>query len=337
METSNILSKLIARQDLSSTDTQDILEGIMNEEITPAQTGALLTALSMKGETPAEIVGFIQGMRKHMVKVVMKDAIDVCGTGGDNSGTINISTAVALVVTGAGVKVAKHGNRAASSKSGSADVLESLGVNIQLKPKDAEEVFNKTGIVFLFAPLYHPATKNVVAVRKELKVRTVFNFLGPFVNPASLERQFIGVPDQEIAATLAEVAKTLGYKHLLIVTGEDGLDEVSISANTVVLEIKNSEVKKFTINPEDYGIKKVGREKILGGDVEENAQAIQQILRGEKGPKRDIVVLNSAYALYISGKVNSIEEGIKLAEESIDSGNAKHVLENLIKETKKYA
>ena len=337
MEDTNLLNKLISKQNLTTEETQLFLNEVIKGVATPAQIGAILIALRMKGETPDEIIGFIKAMRENMVHVNASNAIDVCGTGGDSSGTFNISTAVAFVVAGAGVKVAKHGNRAASSKCGSADVLEELGVNLQLSPQQAEEIFNKVGMVFLFAPNFHPSMKNVVAVRKELKVRTVFNYLGPFANPASVEKQLIGVPNVEIAEKLAEVGKTLAYKHLLVVTSEDGLDELSISSKTILFEVKDHSVKQSTIDPVNYGLQKIPNGEVLGGSAQQNANFIREILQGKKSSKRDIVIFNSAFAIYVAGVASDIKEGIQLAEKSIDSGKAKLVLENLVKETQKYA
>jgi anthranilate phosphoribosyltransferase len=291
----------------------------------------------MKGETPEEIVGFIRAMRKNMIPVALPGAIDICGTGGDGKSTFNISTAVAFVLAGAGVKIAKHGNRSASSRCGSADVLEALGVTIALNPKQAEAVFAKTGLVFLFAPLYHPALKQVMGVRKELAIRTIFNFLGPFANPASVEKQMIGVPNREIAAKLAEAAKMLGYKHLLIVTGTEGLDEISTSSTSHLFEVKQRWVKQTLIDPTTLGFKKVSHRQIAGGDKAYNAVCIRDILQGKKGPKRDIVVLNSAFALTVAGRAKTIHEGISIAENSIDRGKAKEALESLVKETRRYA
>ncbi len=336
MDARSILNKIIQKKDLTEEETSFFLNGVIQGGVTPVQAGAILTALSMKGESVSEIAALIKTMRKNMVRISAKDAIDVCGTGGDGSQSFNVSTAVAFVVAGAGVKVAKHGNRAASSKCGSADVLEQLGVNINLSPSQAEDVLKKVGMVFLFAPLFHPATKNVVIVRKELKIRTVFNFLGPFLNPASVTRQLIGVPNIEIAEKLILVGKKLGYEHLLIVTSKDGMDEISNSAETDVFELKNGKVKRFTVNPEDYGFKKSSKKEILGGSVDNNAKYFKDVLSGVKNAKRDIVVLNAGAALYASGNAKNIIEGIKLAEESIDSWRAKKVLENLIKETNKY-
>jgi anthranilate phosphoribosyltransferase len=337
MDITQLLNKVIEKKDLTTEETKTFLTQVMKGEMLPTQIAAILVALRMKGETTAEIVGFIQAMREHMLHVSVPDAIDVCGTGGDGSGSFNISTAAALVIAGCGVPVAKHGNRAASSKCGSADVLEHLGVNIQLTAEQAENVLKRVGMVFLFAPLFHPATKNVVGVRKELKIRTVFNFLGPFLNPASVKRQLLGVTNMAVAEKLIEVAKKLDYEHLLMVTSNDGMDEISLSADTQVFELKNNQVKKFVINPQDYGFKKVAKKEIGEGTLEQNAQYIRDIVSGVKNPRRDIVVLNSAVALYTAGKAKDIQEGVSLAEQAIDNGSAKQVLEQLIKETQTYA
>jgi anthranilate phosphoribosyltransferase len=337
MDITKLLNKLLEKQDLTTSETKAILTAVMNGDVLPTQIAAILVALRMKGETTDEIVGFIQAMRDQMVKVDVKDAIDVCGTGGDGSNSINISTAVSLVVAACGVKVAKHGNRAASSKSGAADVLESLGVEINLSAEQAKEVIEKVGMVFLFAPNFHPATKHVAVVRKALKIRTIFNFLGPFVNPAATKKQLIGVPSKDAAKQLIAVGKKLDYERLVLVASDDGMDEVSLSASTYVFEIENGQEKEFIIDPKEYGFKAVSKEAITGGSAEENAEFLKEILDGRKGPKRDIVILNSAVALYAAGKVADIQEGITLAEKAIVSGAAKKVLENLIKETNKYA
>lgn len=337
MDTVTIIHKITQNKNLTSEETQTFLDNVIKGNVSQVQIAAILTAFRVKGETSDEIVGLIKSMRTNMIKINARDAIDVCGTGGDGIGSFNISTAVALVVAGAGVKVVKHGNRAASSKCGSADVLEKLGVNFQISPQQAEEVFNKVGMIFLFAPLYHPSIKRVAEVRKELKIRTVFNFLGPFVNPASVEKQLVGVPTVEIAQKLAEVGKKLSYKHLLIVTGNDGLDEISIASPTVLFEIKKNSIRKSIINPVPFEFKKNSLTEILGDTPEKNAKFIKDILNGVKNSKRDIVVFNSAFALYAADKVTNIKEGIKLAEQSIDNGNAKFVMEYLIRETQKYA
>ena len=312
------------------------MEKIISGELNPFQSAAVLVGLRTKGETVEEILGFIQTMRKHMVKIKAINAIDIVGTGGDGSGTFNISTAASFVAAGAGIPVAKHGNRAASSKCGSADCLEALGVNINLTPEQAEKVFKKVGLVFLFAPNFHPAMKSVGLIRKELGLRTIFNFLGPFLNPAGTKRQLLGVPNIKIAAKLAKVAVKLKFEHLLLVSSEDGMDEITTTAKTKIFEIKGNKIKYFTISPKLFGIKMVDKKDLMGADVMVNAEIIKSILKGEKGPKRDIVVLNTAAALYLAGKAKNIFDGISLAEQSIDSGSAMAVLENLIKETQKY-
>ncbi len=337
MDTTGILKSLSLKQDLTSDQTNQFLSEVINGTVLPSQLGAVLMGLKMKGETSNEILGLIHAMKTHMIHVDLVNAIDVCGTGGDGSGTFNVSTTVAFVVAGAGIKVAKHGNRAASSQCGSADVLEELGVNINLTSIQAKKVYEKIGMVFLFAPLYHLSLKNVIEVRKQLKIPTVFNVLGPFANPASVKKQIIGVPQPEIAKKLSLVAKNLHYDHLLIVSGEDGLDELSISSDSIVYEIKKNSVKSYKVYPSQFGFKKTHRSEILGNTKKENAEIIKEILDGRISPKRDIVLLNSAFALYVAGKVNDVKEGIKLAENSIDTGKAKSVLQKLVKETKKYA
>lgn len=337
MDTKTLLNKLIDGIDLTEKEAAVILEKIITGDLNSTQAAAVLTALRTKGESVYEILGFIQTMRRHMVKIDAPKAIDIVGTGGDGSGTFNISTATSLVVAGMGVSVAKHGNRAASSKCGSADVLEALGVNINLKPKQAESVFKKIGLVFLFAPNYHPAMKIIGPVRKELGFRTVFNFLGPFLNPAQTKKQLLGVPNINIAKKLASVAQKLNFSHLLLVSSEDNMDEITTTGKTKVFEIKGSKVKSYTISPIHYGIKMVGKKELMGEDASTNAKIIKRILKGEKGPKTDVVLLNSAAAFYLSGRAKDIREGIKLAKESIESGVALKILEDLIKETQKYA
>jgi anthranilate phosphoribosyltransferase len=315
-----------------------LLLAMMKGEITHVQIAALLTALRMKGETIDEILGFITAMRENMLSIQSDShAIDVCGTGGDGKGTFNISTAVAFIVAGCGVQVVKHGNRAASSKSGSADVLEALGVKIDLNQEQSQTVLKNVGMVFLFAPLFHPSMKQVSLVRKELKIRTIFNFLGPFANPASVKRQLIGVPNLAIAETLAEVGKKLGYEHLIIVTSEDGLDEISISSKTHMFEIQKNGFIKSVLDPKEFGLQICSPKEIVGGDAKGNASLMQDLFAGKKGAIRDVVVLNSAVALLIAGKVKNITEGIVLAQESIDTGKAKQVLDQLIQETQLYA
>ncbi len=331
-----ILNKLVEKKDLTVSETREFLSGVVNGDITGVQAGAILTALRMKGESTEEIIGLVEEMRLKMLKVSAKDAIDIVGTGGDGSGTFNISTTAAFVAAGAGAKVAKHGNRAASSRSGSSDVLEALGVNIQLKPEQAGEVLQTVGMVFIAAPMFHPSMKNVVAVRKELKIRTVFNILGPFANPAGTTRQLVGVPNKDIAKKMAKAATKLGYEHLIIVTSDDGMDEISLYAKTKGFEVRGKSVKAFLIDPKKYGFKKSSKQEILGGSAEENAVTVREILNGKKGAKRDIVVINTGFALYAAGIARDAKDGIKMAEESIDSGKALKVLENLIKETQRF-
>lgn len=337
METKNLLDKITDKQDLTAKEASFLLEQIIDGKLNPSQIMAVLIGLHTKGESASEIVGFIQTMRKYMIKIHTPKAIDIVGTGGDGAGTFNISTAASFVVAGCGVKVAKHGNRAASSKCGSADVLEKLGVNINLTKDQAEKVFKKVGMVFLFAPYFHPALKQIAPIRKALGIRTIFNFLGPFLNPAGTTRQLLGVPNIEIAKTLAKVATKLNFIHLLLVASEDGMDEITTTGKTKLFEIKGSNLHIYTISPKQFGIKIASKKYLMGADAVSNAKIIENILKGEKGPKRDIILLNSAAALYTAGRVKSIKEGIKLAEESIDSGAALKVLENLIKETRKYA
>ena len=337
MDTKIILNKLVDGNNLSKRESSFLLERIIAGELNTNQIAAVLVSLRSKGETTSEILGFIETMRKHMVKVNIPGALDIVGTGGDNCGTFNISTAASFVVTGLGIPIAKHGNKAASSKCGSADVLKALGVNINLTPKQAENVFKKVGMVFLFAPLYHPAMKLIAPIRKELGLRTIFNFLGPFLNPSSTKKQLLGVPNAKIAEKLAKVATKLKYIHLLLITSVDGMDEITTTAKTEIFEIKGNKLNSYTISPKQFGMKKSTKNDLRGGNPSQNATIIQNILKGEKGPKRDVVVLNSAAALYLAGKAKDIKSGSSLAEKSINEGLAMEVLENLIRESKIYA
>lgn len=337
MNASQTLNQLLNHADLSCAQARALLQLITSAATTPAQIAALLTAFRAKGETPDEISGFIQHMRKTMFHVQAPGAIDVCGTGGDNSGTFNISTVVALVVAGCNVKVAKHGNRAASSQSGSADVLEALGVNIKLASKQAAEVFNQVGMVFLFAPLFHPTMKKVAQVRKEIGIRTVFNILGPLVNPAEVDRQLVGVATMDVAEKLAEAAKSLNYRRLILVTSDDGLDEVSINTPTTALIVEGKRITKIVIDPKLYGFSPFSPLALKGGTPIANARIIRQVLTGKTGPQRNIVVLNTAVALYVAGVVHAIGAGIPLAQKSIDSDQANRVLQQLITTSQQYA
>lgn len=334
----DLLQKLAEKKDLTRKEARGFIDLVAKNELIASHIAFVLAGLRIKGETTEEIVGCIEGMREHMLPVGAKGTIiDTCGTGGDGKQTFNISTAVAFVVAGAGVPVAKHGNKAASSKCGSADVLEALGVHVLLSPMQAEAVLAKVGMVFLFAPLFHPAMKSVALVRRELGVRTIFNVLGPFTNPAKVKRQIIGVPTLAVAEKLAKVATQLEYEHLLIVTAENGMDEISTTGKTHIFEIKGTKTKQLVISGKQFGLRLAKESELQGGSVVENAQIITKILAGEKSAKRDIVLLNAAYALFVAGKVTSVKEGIQLAQESIDSGKAKEVLEKLREETTKYA
>ncbi|MCE9541062.1 anthranilate phosphoribosyltransferase [Candidatus Kaiserbacteria bacterium] len=336
MDATALLNTLVAGDDIPESDAVAFLDALMRGEVSAVQAGAILTALRIKGETASEISGFIRAMRAAMIPVDAPGALDIVGTGGDNSGTFNISTTAALIAVGAGAKIAKHGNRAASSKCGSADVLEALGVRIELTKSDAERVYAETGMVFLFAPAFHPATKGVVQVRKELKIRTIFNVLGPFLNPAGAKRQLVGVPDAAVASTMADVAASLGYERLMIVASDDGMDEVSTAAPTRVYELKGDIREEWVLEPERFGFAKPERGALSGGTAEQNAAIVKSILGGEKGPKRDIAVLNAACGLVVAGIADSIEDGIARAEDSIESGSARNVLDALVSATNKH-
>jgi anthranilate phosphoribosyltransferase len=333
-----IYNKLIDNQDLAPEEAYQLANMLMADSFTPVQVAAILTALKTKGETVQEIRGFIKAMRERMIALPTHEtAVDTCGTGGDGSNTFNISTTVAFVVAGAGVPVAKHGNRSATSKCGSSDCLDALGVNTGLISTHSSQVLISTNMVFLFAPLYHPSLKPLGPIRKELGFRTIFNYLGPFCNPAGVRRQLIGVPTKEVAEKMVEVARELGYHHLAIVCNEEGMDEIGLSGTTHVFELQNGLVSQKKITAQTYGFKEAKIAELRGGNAQENAAIIKAILKGEQGPKRDVVVLNAGYVLYISGAVKSVEEGIVKAMKSIDSGKAYKVLEKLIIETQKYA
>jgi len=312
----------------------EIAEGSMNEIMegtaTPAQIAAFITALRMKGETSEEIFALASVMRKKAHQInAPKGAIDLCGTGGDCSSTFNISTASAFVAAGAGIPVAKHGNRSVSSKCGSADVLHELGVNIMLNPEEAEKCLEKTGICFLFAPVFHEAMKFAIGPRKEIGIRTVFNVLGPLTNPARVKHQLVGVYDEEITEKIAEALMKLGNESALVVHGS-GLDECTISGKTKVSELKDGKIRTYSISPEEFGFRRAEISELAGGDAKRNAEIIISILEGkEKGPKLDAVLFNAGAAIYASGKAKGIAEGIELARKSVSSGSALKKLEQL--------
>ena len=323
--------KVSKKEDLTYDEAFKTMDEIMSGEASEVQMSSYLTAMSMKGETIDEITASAEAMRAHCVRLLNDaEALEIVGTGGDGSNTFNISTTSSIVISAAGVPVAKHGNRSASSKCGAADVLEQLGVNIQIEPKKSLDCLNKNNICFLFAQNYHIAMKYVASVRKELAIRTIFNILGPLTNPAGATMQVLGVYDKELVEPLAEVLNNLGVKSALSVYGMDGLDEISASDETFVCEIKNGKTKSYTIKPEDFGFERCKKEDLIGGDPKENAQITLDILKGQKGPKRNAVVLNSAAGLYVADVVESINDGVKLAEEIIDSGKALEQLEKFI-------
>jgi anthranilate phosphoribosyltransferase len=324
--------KLAKNEDISYVMAEESMNEIMRGKATDVQMSSYLTALSMKGETIDEITASAASLRNHCIKLLPgRDVLEIVGTGGDGSNSFNISTISAIVISAGDVPVAKHGNRAASSKCGSADVLESLGVNIELSPEESTKLLEEIGICFLFAQNYHIAMKYVAPIRRELGIPTIFNILGPLSNPAGANMEVMGVYDESLVLPLAMVIHNLGVKDAMIVYGQDKLDEISISAPTTICEIKNDKFSQYTFNPEDYGFKLSPRSEILGGSPKLNASIGLSILNGEEGAKRDAVLLNSAAGLYIGGRVNSIKKGISLAEELIDSGKAKGQLENFVK------
>ncbi|RDU23464.1 anthranilate phosphoribosyltransferase [Anaerosacchariphilus polymeriproducens] len=326
--------KLTNKENLTYQMAEQVMDEIMSGDASQIQMSAFLTALSMKGETIDEITGSAEGMRKHCIKLLHDlDVLEIVGTGGDKSNSFNISTISSILVSAAGVPVAKHGNRAASSKCGAADVLEALGINITISPEKSARMLNEIGICFLFAQNYHIAMKYVAPVRKELGIRTVFNILGPLANPAGAKMQLMGVYEEELIEPLAKVLYNLGVKNAMVVFGQDGLDEISLSAPTSVCEIRNGEFKSYVLTPEDLGLTRCKKEDLVGGTPEENASIARAILKGEKGPKRDAVVLNSAAALYIADQSLSMKEAVKKVEEVIDSGKAMEQLEKFIQYT----
>ncbi len=328
------ISMLVARQSLSTEQAAEVMQEIMNGEATPAQLGAFLTALRLKGETVEEIVGLARTMRAKAIPVNIADPIvDTCGTGGDNCNTFNISTAAAIVAAAAGVKVAKHGNRAMSSQCGSADVLEALRVRIDLTADQVAKCIEQTGIGFLFAPNFHPAMKYAAAPRREIGIRTVFNILGPLTNPANVGAQVLGVADASLIEKLAMALTHLGCRHALVVHGEDGLDEITLTGKTFVCQVKDGKLTSYTVTPEDLGLPHTDRETLKGGTPQENAALTQSIFAGLRGPQRDIVLANAAAALVVGDKAQTLREGVSMAAEVVDSGRALLKLKELVEFT----
>jgi len=329
------LDRVSQGENLSLEEARGAVSWIF-QEASDSQIGALLMGLKVKGETVEEIAGFAKGMRDAARTIkprVRGRLVDTCGTGGDASGTINVSSAAALVAAGAGVAIAKHGNYSITSKSGSADVLKALGVKIDLEPSLVEKTIEKTGIGFMLAPVFHPSMKRVASIRRELGVRTIFNILGPLTNPAGAEAQVIGVYDPELGEKIAQVLVLLGVKHALVVHGAGGLDEISNTGETQVWEVKKGGIEHYRVTPEELGFKKADIQEIKGGMPEENARTVLDILQGKKDAKLDIVLMNAAAAIYVSGRAGSLAEGVEMAREAIDSGSALYKLEQLRAET----
>lgn len=326
--------KLAKRMDLTDEEALEVMNEIMDGKASPVQMSSYLTALSLKGETIGEITGSARGMRDHCIRLLHdREVLEIVGTGGDGANSFNISTTSSLVIASGGVPVAKHGNRAASSKSGAADVLEALGVKITVSPEESARMLEKIGICFLFAQNYHIAMKYVAPIRKELGIRTVFNILGPLSNPAGANMELMGVYEEALVEPLAEVMSNLGVKRGMVVYGMDQLDEISMSAPTKVCEIKDGTYRTYEIIPEEFGFTRCEKSELAGGKPEENAKITLEILDGKKGPKRDAVVLNSGAAFYIAGKVETIADGVRMAETLIDSGAARRKLDEFIRES----
>ena len=330
------IAQLVKREDLTSEVMEQVMEEIMTGEATDAQKASFLTALSMKGETIDEITSAAKVLRSHCERFLNDmDVLEIVGTGGDGSNTINISTLSSVVVSAAGIPVAKHGNRAASSKCGTADCLEALGVKIDCAPARSAQVLKDINLCFLFAQKYHPAMRFVGAVRKEMGIRTLFNVLGPLANPAGATMQLFGVYSEELVEPLAHVLRNLGVKRAMVVYGRDSMDEISLSAETKVCEFKNDEFKSYVIKPEDLGLTRCNKEDLVGGTPQENAAIVNDILGGAKGPKTDVVLLNAGAAIYLASDGITLKDGIEKAREIIVSGKAKKQLKEFIEETNK--
>ena len=324
--------KAAAKNNLTGEEAESVMDEIMSGKATDIQIAAFLTAMSVKGETIEEITACAVGMRKHCIRILHDmQCLEIVGTGGDKANTFNISTTSALVASSCGIPVAKHGNRAASSMSGSADVLNALGVKLDVEPARSLEILQKINLCFLFAQNYHLSMKYVAPVRKELGIRTIFNILGPLVNPAGASMQLLGVYDEELLEPMAQVLLNLGVKSGMVVFGQDGLDEISMSAPTSICEFRDGWLKKYTITPEQFGFKLCKKEDLVGGTPQENAKIVKDILAGVRGPKFDTVILNSAAAIHVAKPELTLEDAIKAATESIDSGKAMEQLNNFVK------
>jgi len=334
-----LLEKLVRHEDLTDDEAAGAMREVMDGRASSASLAALLSALVMKGERPAEVVGFARTMREHAVKLSSPagDVFDTCGTGGDRSGTFNISSAAALVVAACGVKVAKHGNRSVSSRCGSADVFEQLGVNIAAPVPVVERSLHEANIAFFFAPTFHPSMKYAAQTRRELGIRTAFNLLGPLTNPAGARRQVVGVPRPELADLVARALLMLGSERAWVVHGVDGIDEISTTGYTKVLECRDGGVNTFYIHPAEFGISKASPADLQGGDATQNASIVRGILDGKNGPARDVVLLNAGAALFIAGRAGSVREGIACAASAIDSGAARETLDKMVRSSQEVA
>jgi anthranilate phosphoribosyltransferase len=326
-----IIAKVATGASLSREEASAAFDSMMSGEATPSQMGGLLMALRVRGETVDEITGAVEVMRAKMLRVdAPAGAVDVVGTGGDGSGSVNVSTCASFIVAGCGVPVAKHGNRALSSRSGAADVLAALGVRIDLTPDDVSRCLRETGIGFMFAPAHHPAMKNVGPTRVELATRTIFNLLGPLSNPAGVTRQMVGVFSRQWVLPLAQVLKNLGSESAWVVHGSDGLDEITLTGPTFVAALENGNIRSFEISPEDAGLPRTGPDSLKGGDAQENATSLQAVLDGKPSAFRDVALLNAAAALIVAGKVKDVKEGVALGQKSLDSGAALEKLKRLV-------
>lgn len=335
----NIIAKIIERQHLSRQEAFAAMEEIMSGAATPAQIGAFLIAMRMKGEQADEIAGFAASMRANASTVSLEnapDTVDLVGTGGDGKNTFNISTAAALVVAAAGVPVAKHGNRSVSSKCGSADVLRALGINVEINARQMEHCLQQAGIAFLYAPKLHPAMKHAIGPRREIGVRSVFNILGPLTNPAGVKRQLLGVYDRALAPLFAEVLRQLEAQHVLVVHSAEGMDEFSIAGPNHVVELRDGDIRAFELSPRDFGLT-ASDDSLGGGDADENAAIIRAILGGEKSARRDVVLMNAAAGLYVAGVAANFMSAAQIAAESIDSGAARQKLQALIEVSHEYS
>ncbi len=329
------IAALVSGRSLTTDEASSVMEEIMRGEATPAQFGAFVTALRCKGETVEEIIGLARAMRAKAIPVNVPGlVVDTCGTGGDGSLTFNISTAAAFVAAGAGLKVAKHGNRAMSSHCGSADVLEALGIKIDLNAAQVERCLEEVGFGFMFAPLFHPAMKYAAAPRREIGIRTVFNILGPLTNPAGAQAQVLGVAEKSLVEKLALALRGLGSRHALVVHGEDGVDEITVTGETQVCELKDGSLKSYTITPEEFGFSRAKLSDLRGGTAAENADLLRSVLRGTSGPKLNAVLMNAGAVLLVGNRAGTLKEGIALARETVDNGLTFAKLEHLIKLTR---